>query len=336
MLFRKTVRRGQLAPFLASQPACTVAMEACGGAHHVARTAAALGHTPKLAPPHYVKPYAKRGKSDRIDAEAIVDACQRPTMRFVAVKSAAQQAAGVVFRTRDLLVRQRTQTINALRGHLAEFGLVAPKGRTHAPKLLALIEDAATPEAARPMLALLGAHIGALDAQIAVLDREIAHRAGSDADARRLMTIPGVGPVLATALVALAPAPESFDTGRGFSSWTGLTPLRCATGGRQKIGKTSKMGAPTLRRLFMLGAAARVCAAVRYGCPDDPWLAQLLHGNGSLWGLTSLNHQLRANNCTRSPFQNFAQVCVPWPRVSGVSAIRRKRAARMRRTASRG
>jgi transposase len=292
VLFRRKLRRAQLMPFLAGQPRCTVAMEACGGAHHVARAAAGLGHTPKLAPPHYVKPFAKRGKSDRIDAEAIVEACQRPNMRFVAVKSAEQQAAGVVFRARDLLVRQRTQTINALRGHLAEFGLVAPKGRQHTPGVLALIEDAATPEAAQPLLKMLGAHIGELDVKIAELDRQIARRARADAEARRLMTIPGVGPVLATAFVALAPAPESFANGRGFAAWIGATPLQRATGGREKIGRTSKMGERTLRRLFLLGAAARVASAVRFGCADDPWLERLLQRKPRMLAIVALANKM--------------------------------------------
>jgi transposase len=287
VLFRRKLRRSQLLPFLAAQPPCVVAMEACAGAHHVAREAQKLGHIPKLAPPLYVKPFAKRGKSDRIDAEAVADAAQRPNMRFVAVKSAEQQASGIVFRTRDLVVRQRTQSINALRGHLAEFGLVAPKGRAHLPELIALIDDDAAPEAARAMLRLLVAHIAALDADVATLDREIARRAKADAAAKRQMTQPGVGPVLSTALVALAPPPQSFRKGRDFAAWVGLTPLQNATGGRAKIGKTSKMGERTLRRLFMLGAAARVRQAVCKGT-DDAWLARMLARKPRMLVITAL------------------------------------------------
>lgn len=292
VLFRKKLRRSQLLAFLASQPSCVVAMEACAGAHHVGREAIRLGHTPRLMPPVYVKPFAKRGKSDAIDAEAIVDAASRPNMRFVAVKSATQQAAAIVFRTRDLFVRQRTQAINALRGHLAEFGLIAPKGRAHVAKLAALIEDAATPETARPMCALLIEAIAALDAKIKLLDKEIARRAEADATARRLMTIPGVGPVLSTAFTALAPPPESFRKGRDFAAWIGLTPLQRSTGGREKIGKTSKMGERTLRRLLMLGAASRLNRAVRSGAVDDPWLARMLARKPRMLIVTALANRM--------------------------------------------
>lgn len=291
VLFRRKLRRGQLMAFLAGQPPCIVGMEACAGAHHVGREAAKLGHIPKLAPPLYVKPFAKRGKSDAIDAEAIVDAISRPNMRFVAVKSAEQQAAAIVFRTRDLIVRQRTQSINALRGHLAEFGLVAAKGREHLPQVVALIDDKTIPEAARAMLALMAEHIAALDAKIKTLDREIARRAKENQEARRQMSQPGVGPVLATAFVALAPPPQSFRRGRDFAAWVGLTPLQRASGGREKIGKTSKMGERALRRLFMLGAAARVCQAVRRGT-DDAWLKRMLARKPRMLVITALANKM--------------------------------------------
>jgi transposase len=292
VLFRKKLRRSQLLPFLAEQPACVVAMEACAGAHHVGREAHKFGHEAKLMPAHYVKPFAKRGKSDRIDAEAVVDAASRPNMRFVAVKSAEQQAAVIVFRTRDLLVRQRTQSINALRGHLAEFGLVAPKGRGHLPELAALIDDAATPQAARPMCLMLMEAIESLDARIKMLDREIRRRAKADAESRRLMTVPGLGPILSTAVPALAPPPESFRKGRDFAAWVGLTPLQRSTGGYERIGKTSKMGERTLRRLFMLGAAALVRQAVRTGAAQSPWLARMLARKPRMLVITALANKL--------------------------------------------
>jgi transposase len=269
-----------------------VAMEACGGSHHVGREAIQLGYAARLMPPAYVKPFVKRGKSDRIDAEAIVDAASRPNMRFVAVKSQAQQAAAIVFRTRDLFVRQRTQTINALRGHLAEFGLVASRGRAHLPALVRLIEDAAAPEAARPMCALLVETIAALDAKIKLLDKEIARRAETDATAKRLMTIPGIGPVFSTAFLALAPPPESFRKGRDFAAWVGLTPLQRSTGGREKIGRTSKMGERTLRRLLMLGAASRLNQAVRSGAGEDPWLCRMLAKKPRMLVVTALANRM--------------------------------------------
>jgi transposase len=292
VLFRKKLRRSQLLPFLAEQSACIVAMEACAGAHYVGREAKKLGHDAKLLPAHYVKPFAKRGKSDRIDAEAVVDAASRPNMRFVAVKSAEQQAAAIVFRTRDLLVRQRTQTINALRGHLAEFGLVAPSGRAHLPQLIALIEDAATPEAARPMCRMLKETIESLDARIKSLDSEVRRRAKADAESRRLMTVPGLGPILSTAVPALAPPAESFRNGRDFAAWVGLTPLQRSTGGYEKIGRTSKMGERTLRRLFMLGAAALVRQAVRTGAAHTPWLERMLARKPRMLVITALANKL--------------------------------------------
>lgn len=276
--FRKKLRRDQVLKFLAAQPACTVAMEACAGGHYWAREIAKLGHDARLIAPGYVKPFVKRQKNDAADAEAICEATQRPTMRFVAAKSEEQQAAAMVFRVRDLMVRQRTQTINAIRGHLAEFGLVAAQGLFHAAKLVAAIEDKGTaiPEAARPILSLLVAQLRALDERLAVLDREIARRAKEDAEARRLMTIPGIGPITATALAALAPSATTFKRGRDFAAWLGLTPLQRSSGGKQKLGETSRMGERTLRRLLIIGASAAVRWAMRKGSTGDPWLSRML------------------------------------------------------------
>jgi len=200
-VFRKRLVRAKLLAFFTAQPPCTVAMEACAGAHHWAREIAKLGHTVRLIPPAYVKPFVKRQKNDTADAEAICEAAQRPSMRFVPVKSEAQQANGVVFRARDLLVRQRTQCINALRGHLSEYGYVVPQGITHADAVIAHIEDpnSSVPESARAILTVLAGTFQALEAQIQTLDAEITRRAKADPVARRLMTIPGIGPIAATA-----------------------------------------------------------------------------------------------------------------------------------------
>jgi transposase len=278
VLFRKKLRRHQVLTFFAGQPSCTVAMEACGSAHHWAREIGKLGHRVRLIPPAYVKPFVKRQKNDAADAEAICEAAQRPTMRFVVPKSEQAQAAALVFRARDLLVRQRTQIINALRGHLAEFGLIVPKGPAHVPHLVRAVEDPdePIPEIARPILQMLVETLHRLDEQIAGLDQEVAQRAKENDMARRLMSVPGVGPVTAVALAALAPPAETFKCGRDFAAWVGLTPLQHSTGGKQKLGATSKMGERTLRRLLIICASAVVRWAVRNGAPAGSWIARMV------------------------------------------------------------
>jgi transposase len=225
-----------------------------------------------------VKPFVKRQKNDAADAEAICEAAQRPTMRFVAPKSEQTQAAALVFRARDLLVGQRTQIINALRGHLAEYGIVAPKGPARVPQLVQAVEDPVEPipELARPILRMLIETLRGLDEQIARLDSEIAERAKENETARRLTTIPGVGPVTAVALAALAPPAETFKRGRDFAAWVGLTPLQHSTGGKQKLGATSKMGERTLRRLLIIGASAVVRWAARNGAASGSWMARMV------------------------------------------------------------
>src|SRR4051794_16936608 len=313
VVFRKRLRRSQVRPFLAAQPPCTVllheshrepvpavsacrrlladveralahaqtlddAMEACGSAHYWAREMGMLGHAVRLIPPAYVKPFVKRQKNNATDAEAICEAAQRPTMRFVAPKSEQTQAAALVFRARDLLVRQRTQVINALRGHLAEFGIVVAKGPAHVPELVQVVEtpDEPLPEIARPVLQILIDTLHRLDEQIADLDREIVQRAKADETAHRLMTIPGIGPVTAVALTALAPPAQTFRRGRDFAAWVGLTPLQHSTGSKQKLGATSKMGERTLRRLLIIGASAVLRWAARHGAPAGSWIARML------------------------------------------------------------
>jgi transposase len=220
VVFRRKITRGKLMAFFSAQPRCLVAMEACGGAHYWGRQIGKLGHTVRLIPPAYVKPFVKRQKNDAADAEAICEAAQRPNMRFVAVKDEAQQASGVVFRARDVLVRQRTQCINALRGHLTEYGYVVSKGTTHVPALIDQIEDpnCQLPENARAIFKVLIASLTSLEENIAVLDAEITRRSKEDPVARRLTTIPGVGPISATAVAALAPPAETFRTGRDFAA----------------------------------------------------------------------------------------------------------------------
>jgi len=277
VIFRKKLRRDQVVPFFAKQPRCVVAMEACAGAHYWAREIGALGHQTKLIPPAYVKPFVKRQKNDMADAEAICEAAQRPTMRFVPPKSAEPQAAAVIFRTRDLLVRQRTQLINALRGHLAEFGHTVAKGPAHVSRLVELVRDRSSglPEEARSVLIVAVETLETLKAQITLLDRQIETRAKASPQARRLMSIPGVGPVLATAVVALAPTASTFRRGRDFAAWVGLVPRQHSSGGKERLGRTTKMGERSLRRLLILGASSVVKAAARSGA-RDPWLARML------------------------------------------------------------
>jgi len=278
-LFSRKISRTKLLDFFAGQPRCVVALEACGGAHHWARELRDMGHDVRLIPPAYVKPFVKRHKNDAIDAEAICEAAQRPNMRFVAIKGEEQQASGMIFRTRDLLVRQRTQLINAIRGHLTEYGWVAPKGPSHVAMLGDLLEDemaASVPESARAMFRLMLSLLEEQDGKIQDLDKEIARRAREDAVARRLMTIPGVGPITATAIAALAPPAETFAKGRDFAAWLGLAPLQRSTGGKQKLGAISKMGERTLRRLLIIGSSAVVLQASKRGAPKGSWLEQML------------------------------------------------------------
>jgi transposase len=225
-----------------------------------------------------VKPFVKRQKNDTADAEAIAEAAARPTMRFVAPKSEEQQAAAMAYRTRDLLVRQRTQTINALRAHLAEYGVVAPTGAAHVGRLAAIIEGGGSglPEAVTALGRMLVAQIAALSAEIEKLDKELRLRASGDDATRRLMTIPGVGAITATALTTFAPPHETFTKGRDFAAWVGLTPRQHSSGGKERLGKTSKMGQRDIRRLLITGAVAVVRWAASNGAPEGSWLARML------------------------------------------------------------
>lgn len=278
VVVRKRLRRDQLLPFFAKLPACIVAMEACASAHHWARELGALGHEVRLIAPKYVKPFVKRQKNDMADAEAICEAAQRPTMRFVQPKTATAQAAAVVFRSRDLLVRQRTQLINALRGHLAEFGYVARQGPWNVGRLIELISDPSSeiPSEGRTILKVMADSLATIQSNIAILDREITARAKADETAKRLMTIPGIGPVAATALVALAPAASTFRRGRDFAAWLGLTPRQHSSGGKERLGRTTKMGERSLRRLLILGASSATKVAARDPSRADAWLAGML------------------------------------------------------------
>jgi transposase len=276
--FRTKLTRSKVLDFFSSVSKCTVAMEACASAHHWAREIGALGHDVRLIAPIYVKPFVKRQKNDMADAEAIAEAALRPTMRFVAVKSVEKQASAMIFKTRDLLVRQRTQTINALRGHMAEYGIVAANGPVHIRRLAEAIDspEAGLPAAVIALCQMLAAHIGLLNERIGALDEELRERSRRDDTAKRLMTIPGIGVICATAIEALAPPIESFQKGRDFSAWLGLTPKQNSSGGKTRLGSTSRMGQRDLRRLLISGAMTVVRWAARKGASAGSWLARML------------------------------------------------------------
>ena len=278
VVVRRQIKRSQLVPFFAKQPACLVGMEACASSHHWARELIALGHQVKLMPAQYVKPYVKRGKNDAADAEAICEAVTRPTMRFVAIKTAEQQSAMMLHRVRLILCRQRTQLTNALRAHLAEFGVVAPIGRIGMEQLLAIVEDAEdkrVPADARTCLKMLAVQLGVVRGQILENDRRVIADARSTDLGRRLMEVPGVGPVLASALVATVADPSIFRSGRDLAAWIGLVPRQNSSGGKERLGSISKAGHRYLRQMLVVGAMAVIRHAER-SAARRPWLVQLL------------------------------------------------------------
>ena len=278
VVMRRQIRRAQLLQFFAKQPTCLVGIEACASAHHWARELGVLGHQVRLMPASYVKPYVKRQKNDAADAEAICEAVTRPTMRFVEVKSPEQQSVMVLHRVRLMLMRQRIQLSNAIRGHMAEFGLVAPIGRTGLQSLIELIVEAGderVPEEARTCLELLSSQLQLVNTQILETDRRIRTSARSTEVGRRLMEIPGVGPLLASALVACIADPKAFKTGRSLAAWIGLVPKQNSSGGKERLGGITKQGDRYLRQLLVVGALAVVRYAERHGT-RRPWLVQLL------------------------------------------------------------
>jgi transposase len=277
ILVRRKLRRAEVIGFFADRPGCLVGMEACASAHHWARELIALGHQVRLMPPAYVKPYVKRGKTDAADAEAICEAVTRPTMRFVAVKSVEQQGVLMLHKSRDLMVRQRTMLINAMRGHLAEYGIVAGVGAGGVTVLLKALheEQDKLPVHAQSALHGIAAQLRALTREIDRLEAQIIvwHRA--DETSRRLATIPGIGPITASAISAAVPDASLFRSGRQFAAWLGLTPRPHSSGGKERLGGISKQGAGYLRRLLVVGATA-VMRMTRKNAARQPWLAQLL------------------------------------------------------------
>jgi transposase len=279
VILRRQLKRRYVLTFFQKLPSCLVGIEACASSHHWSRELQALGHTVRLMPPAYVKPYVKRQKNDAADAEAICEAVSRPNMRFVETKTPEQQSCLMLHRARHLFIRQQTAVINSIRAYLAEFGIVAPVGRQGVEQLLGVVADAndnRLPEVARDCVAALGAQLQMLKAQILQFDRLISAWHRSSEASKRLDAIPGVGPVLATALVASVADPKAFRSGRDFSAWIGLVPKQNSSGGKERLGNISKRGDRYLRSLFTTGALAVIRYAKIHGTKHRPWLTALL------------------------------------------------------------
>jgi transposase len=272
-VLRKRLRRGQVLAFFSRIPRCVVGLEACATAHYWARELRALGHEVRLMPAQYVKAYIKRNKHDAADAEAICEAVQRPTMRFVPVKTAEQQATQLLHRGREQLVRQRTMLVNALRAHLAEFGMVAAQGLRNVGQLIAIVRDdgdTRLPDVARQVLAN---QIEQIEAAITALERQLLTWHKSNAVSQRLASIPGIGPIIATAIATTVADPKVFRSGREFAAWLGLVPRQNSTGGKTRLGGITKRGNRYLRRLLINGASANLLRSK--ATKADPWVIGL-------------------------------------------------------------
>ena len=278
VVVRKQLRRGQMMKFFAVLPPCLVGMEACATAHYWARELTRLGHEVRLMPAKDVKAYVKRNKNDTADAEAICEAVRRPTMRFVRAKSAEQQGRLMQHRTRDLLLRQQTQAINALRAHLAELGIVAAQGREGLKQLLTIIadeKDARLPIDARASLIVLATQLQALHTMIGSIEKRLIVQHRANEASKRLESVPGIGIIGASAITATVTDPNAFRSGRDFAAWIGLVPRQDSTGGKQKLGPISKQGDRYLRRILVVGAHS-VLRRVQQNPEKYPWLTQLL------------------------------------------------------------
>ena len=275
-VLRRELKRTQIEPFFSKLGQTEVVMEACGGSHHWGRTLAAMGHRVRLIPPQYVKPFVKRGKNDRNDAEAISEAAARPSMRSVPVKSAEAQAEAMALSVRELLVKQRTQLINASRGHACEFGVISAKGTANAGKLVERVDaDATLPAPAREMFVVLGREIARLDEALRDIERKLAVQHKANPLSQLLAEVPGVGLIGALTL-ALTVNATQFKSGRHFAAWVGLTPKDRSTGGRQRLGGISREGNERLRQLLVLGATSVIKVAKPGSKHATPWLMGLL------------------------------------------------------------
>jgi transposase len=275
-VLRKQLRRGQVLAFFSRVPRCLVGLEACATGHYWARELGALGHEVRLMPAQYVKAYIKRNKNDAADAEAICEAVSRPTMRFVPVKTAEQQAAQLLHRGREQLVRQRTMLVNALRAHLAEFGIIAAQGLRNVGELIATVRDdgdTRLPDMARSVLQVLASQIEQIEAAITALEKQLLAWHKSNPVSQRLASIPGIGPIIATAIATTVADPNVFRSGREFAAWLGLVPRQNSTGGKTRLGGITKRGNRYLRRLLITGASANLLRSKATNA--DPWVIGL-------------------------------------------------------------
>jgi len=275
-VLRKRLRRSQVISFFAQLPRCLIGLEACATAHYWARELQALGHEIRLMPAQYVKAYVKRNKNDAADAEAICEAVQRPRMRFVPVKTADQQAALLLHRGRERLVRQRTTLVNALRAHLAEFGVIAPVGLRYVGGLIAIVRDESDrrlPDLARPVLEVLAAQVELAETAVAAVEQQLMAWHRGNPLSQRLATIPGIGPIIATAIAATVVEPSGFASAREFAAWLGLVPRQHSTGGKARLGGISKRGNRYLRRLLINGASANLLRSKATNA--NPWVIGL-------------------------------------------------------------
>ena len=276
---RRKLRRDDVAGFFEALPPCLIGIEACATGHHWARILTVLGHEVRLMPASYVKPYVKRQKNDATDAEAICEAVTRPTMHFVPVKSEEQQSVLMLHRVRELLIRQRTMLVNALRGHLAEFGIVTRQGRAGAGMLIGLVEDDnhdLIPPLARVALLPVIEQLREVHEKIGALDREIHAWHRSNELSRRLETIPGIGPITASAIAATVTDASLFKSGRQLAAWLGLVPRQSSSGGKERLGRISKQGDPYIRRLLVVGAHAVLRFSRKGKAAPTRWAAELL------------------------------------------------------------
>ncbi len=297
VLFNRTVSRSKLMQMLSARAPCIVAMEACATSHYWGRLAQSCGHDVRLIPPIYVKPFVKRQKNDAADAAAIAEAVLRPNIHYVGVKSAEHQARAVVFRTHQCFVRQRTQLINALRGHLAEFGIVVAQGPVHLREVVGLLDSGGPelPAAVKEIARLYLDQIDVLGGRIEALASTLRLASEEHVETRRLCTVPGVGPVTAGAIMAFAPDLRTFASGRNFAAWLGLVPRQRSKGGKTRHGGVSKMGQTDIRKLLIVGAMSRIRWIIRKGVVPDSWLGRVVARKPRMVAAVALANKMARN-----------------------------------------